>query len=128
VTVDRLDVDIGNVELVATFVLALAFVVTYAITVRWWVGRAGRNVMALMAVIVAVVGLSIVRIFWTNSASCTCTSAPAWFIWLRVSVFALVPIVIGWRLYLLVHVQFIEPRRTRVADDESRRLGGDALR
>lgn len=96
----RLPLLAGNVALIATFLMSLAFVVTYAFA-PWWLHQSGRNVMALMMAITLITGLSCLRLLYSDRE---------WFIILRVAVLGTVPIIIAWRLWMLVRVQFIRPR------------------
>jgi hypothetical protein len=95
---------VGNVLLAASGLFATAFVVLYSVTARWWRSPMGRNVMSLMFVIGAVLDLSVIRIFVPGSVDLL------WFNILRLVVFAFVPVVLGWRLWLLIKVQVLRRR------------------
>jgi hypothetical protein len=98
---------VGNVLLLLSALLATGFVVLYLFVARWWASEAGRHLMAFNTVIAAVLWLSVIRVFVPGSAEL------AWFAWLRVGVFAFVPVVLGWRLWMLVRVQILDRRRER---------------
>jgi hypothetical protein len=87
---------IGNALIIASAVLALAFVVLYAAAAGWWRSEGGRNVMALMGSIAAVLALATVKILVGDAW---------WFVWLRLAVFAAVPAALGWRLSMLWRAQ-----------------------
>lgn len=93
---------VGNVALIASTVLAIAFVALYASTARWWETESGRNVMAFMAVVAVQLTLSVVRIFSLVRGE--------WFLWLRLGTFVFVPVVLAWRLWMLVRVQILDNR------------------
>jgi hypothetical protein len=94
---------VGNVELVIFAALVGAFVVVYGATTRWWEGHAGANMMAFMFILALVSALGVVHILLDDGDA-------RWFLWLRVGVFALAPVVAGWRLWLLIRTQVLTPR------------------
>lgn len=96
---------IANVLLFVSALFATTFVVVYWVTAPWWRSEMGINIFALMAVIAAVLDLSVIRV-WVPIPPDT-----PWFALLRLVVFALVPIVLGWRLLLLLRVQIRHRRR-----------------
>jgi hypothetical protein len=104
---------LGSVLLVVCAAEATAFVVLYAITARWWTSEFGRHVMALMFVLMLVLDLSVVRVYAGVSLEVP------WFAALRLIVFALVPIVLGQRLWLLWKVQVRDRRRSGVDRGDS---------
>jgi hypothetical protein len=73
--------------------------VVYQITARWWEREDGRHVMSFMFVIAAVLVLSVIRVYVPGSADLL------WFNVLRLVVFAFVPVVLGWRLVMLLRAQ-----------------------
>ncbi len=103
--------DIGNVLLMLTAALAGAIVLVYA-TTRWWETAAGRNVMAFMACVAAVTGLHVLRLWYVGGLV---------FLWLRVAVFALVPLVLAWRLWMLIRAQFLDTSWTDEKEDDDAR-------
>lgn len=88
---------IGNALAIVTALIAWLFVLAYHLSSPWWASEAGRNIMALVGVIAAVLTLAVVRIAGVDSA---------WFQALRTGVFAATPIVLGHRLWMLWRVQF----------------------
>lgn len=98
---------LGNGLILLSAVFATSFVVLYWVTAPWWRSPMGRNVQALMFVIALVLDLSVVRIFVPGSVDLL------WFNILRLIVFAFVPVVLGWRLWLLWRVQVLDRRRDR---------------
>lgn len=92
---------LGNILLFISALIATAFVLLYAVSARWWQSEEGRHLMSFNAVISAVLWLSVIRV-WVPIPPDT-----PWFAVLRLVVFGLVPIVLGWRLYLLVKVQIL---------------------
>ncbi len=78
---------------------ALLFIVLYHRLAAWWKSEAGRHVMSFMAIIAAVLVLSSLRALLGASLD------TPWFQWLRVAVFVGVPVVIGWRIRLLIRAQ-----------------------
>lgn len=86
----------SNTLIIVSAVEAAVFVVLYHWSARWWESDAGRHVMAFMAVIAGVLGLSVLRIFLGDSTP---------FRIVRLAVFAGVPVVLGQRLWLLRRAQ-----------------------
>jgi len=98
---------LGNLLLLLSALLATGFVVVYWITAPWWRTAMGRNVFSLMAVIAAVLDLSVIRVFLPVTADVL------WFGILRLIVFAFVPVVLALRLWLLIKIQIRDRRRER---------------
>ena len=98
---------VGNLLVLLSAIEASGFVVVYWATAPWWRSPMGRNVMSLMFVIALVLDLSVVRIFVPGAVDLL------WFNILRLVVFALVPVVLGMRLWLLVKVQVMDRRQER---------------
>jgi hypothetical protein len=93
----------ANAAVVATFLGALAFVVTYAWSTRgaWRDSPVGLNVMTLMAVILAVSSLAVAAIIWGND-------------WpyrdaIRTVAWSAIAGCIWWRLAILWRVQHRRP-------------------
>jgi len=84
---------IGSVLVIVSALLALACVVSQALLARWWETSAGRHVMAFQAVLAAVLCLWTLRL-WVPDA--------AWLVVLRFVAFAGVPVVLGWRLHIIL--------------------------
>lgn len=98
---------IGSVLVVVSAILALACVVTQAILARWWETAAGRHVMAFQAVLAAVLALWTLRL-WVPDAP--------WLVGLRFGAFAGVPVVLGWRLLIIVRT-WHSKRREHIGGD-----------
>jgi hypothetical protein len=109
---------VGNVLLLLSALLATGFVVLYLFVARWWASEAGRHLMAFNTVIAVVLWLSVIRVFVPGSANV------AWFAWLRTGVFAFVPVVLGWRLWMLVRVQVLDRRYERRGYTKPSKRGG----
>jgi hypothetical protein len=99
---------VGNLALFAIFLVSIAFVVVYAF-VPWWVHGSGRNVMALMASLSLFTGLAVVRIFFGDTS---------WFLWLRLMVLCTIPIILGWRLWMLIRVQYLRARSPELSQND----------
>lgn len=84
---------IGSVLVVVSALLALACVMSQALLARWWETPAGRHVMAFQAVLASVLGLWTLRL-WVPDAG--------WLVVLRFAAFAGVPVVLGWRLLIIL--------------------------
>lgn len=84
---------VGSVFLIVTALIAVACVVAQALLARWWETSAGRHVMAFQGVLAAVLTLGALRA-WLPDAQ--------WLIVLRFAAFAGVPIVLGWRLAIIL--------------------------
>lgn len=85
---------VGNVLIFVSTAEVLAFLVLYHLSTGgdWRHSATGRHLMAYSAAIAAVLVLSTVRIVAGDSP---------WFQSLRTIVFAGIPVVFGWRLWLL---------------------------
>lgn len=88
---------VGNVLTTLTCLIGAAFVLLYHLRAQWWPrwNRMGQNLMAYGAVLVAVTFLSVIR--WIGGAS---LDTP-WFAVVRLTVFAMVPITIMWRIVIM---------------------------
>jgi hypothetical protein len=98
---------IGNALILVTTVLAWVFCILYHFLAPWWRSEMGRNVMVYGLVVAAVLSLSVVRF-----ASDAVVETP-WFAVLRLAVFAGVPVVIAWRIAILIRVQLRNPKGRR---------------
>jgi xanthosine utilization system XapX-like protein len=101
---------IGNVLVWISGIEALAFVVLYWITSPWWRTPAGRSIMGLLGVLAGILLLSMLRQVVGGDT--------LWFAWLRVAVFACLPIEIARRTLLLIRLQ-LRSRRARGERDEA---------
>jgi predicted TIM-barrel fold metal-dependent hydrolase len=89
----------ANAAVIATFAGALTFVALYAWRTRgaWRVTSVGRNVMALMSVILVVSALAVAAIIWgTDWPHRNAVRFVAW---------SLVAVCIWWRVVILWRVQ-----------------------
>ncbi|GAA2860228.1 hypothetical protein [Nonomuraea rubra] len=84
---------IGSVLLIVTSLLALACVAAQALLARWWETPGGRHVMAFQSVLAAVLALWALRV-WIPDSDLIRT--------LRSIAFAGVPVVLGWRLLIIL--------------------------
>lgn len=88
-----------NAAIVATFIGALVFVASYAWRTRgaWRDSAVGRNVMALMSVIVVVSALAVAAIIWgTEWPHRNVVRFVAW---------SLVAVCVWWRVFILWRIQ-----------------------
>lgn len=83
----------GNVLLVVTALLALACVASQALLARWWETPAGRHVMAFQSALAAVLTLWGLRVWFPDNEIIRL---------LRSIAFAGLPVVIGWRLTIII--------------------------
>lgn len=93
----------GNALLHLTTAEAWLFIVLYHLSAPWWRTEAGRHVMAFMGALAAVLTLSSLRLLTGPPAQ---PAAVTWFTWLRIIVFATIPVVVGWRLWMLWRAQY----------------------
>lgn len=84
---------IGNVLLIVTALLALACVASQALLARWWETPGGRHVMAFQSVLAAVLCLWALRVWVPDSP---------FVLLLRFAAFACLPLVLGWRLAIIL--------------------------
>jgi hypothetical protein len=84
---------VGSALLVLTALLALACVVAQALLARWWSTAAGRHVMAFQSVLAAISGLWALRVWFPDAA---------WLLVARLIAFALLPVVLAWRLTIII--------------------------
>jgi predicted TIM-barrel fold metal-dependent hydrolase len=88
-----------NAAIIATFAGALVFVASYAWRTRgaWWGTAVGRNVMALMSVILIVSALAVASIIWgTDWPHRNVIRFVAW---------SLVAVCVWWRVVILWRIQ-----------------------
>ncbi|MET8985814.1 hypothetical protein ABZW49_10235 [Nonomuraea wenchangensis] len=84
---------VGNLLLIVTALLALACVAAQALLARWWETSAGRHVMAFQGVLAAVLGLWALRVWFPDNDAIRTARSIA---------FLGVPVVIGWRLAIIL--------------------------
>lgn len=105
----------GSVLVVVSAVLAWACVIAQALLARWWATAAGRHVFAFQAVLALCLGLWAVRLVWPEGD---------WFRLVRLAAFTGVPVVLAWRLQIIVQTW----RRGRRQRDKAERGSGDRIR
>lgn len=93
----RVAINISIIALYATFFASLAFVVVYAFS-KWWEHESGRNMMSFEVAITLVTGSSLSRLYFHDHV---------WYTWLRTAIFLPVPIILVWRLWMLIRVQYL---------------------
>ncbi|MCC5574463.1 hypothetical protein IMZ11_02255 [Microtetraspora sp. AC03309] len=93
---------IGSVLVVVTAVLADACALLYGLGFRWWTHRTGWHLLSFMTAIGIVATLGTVRLL---------TGEPSWYEVARLVAFSLVPMVVGWRLVILIRALPGERRR-----------------
>lgn len=101
---------IGSGLLFLTFAEAALFVTVYSVTAAWWRTPIGRHLAAFVAVLGLVLLLAGIRIIAGGET--------LWFAWLRLITFAALPVLLGQRIWLLVHAQVEERRRRRADGDD----------
>lgn len=99
---------LSNIALVGSLVGCVVFVFRYGFLSGWWKTGVGRNLLAFMAACMVLLGLSASRMVF-----------PGWFEahrdGLRLFSFALVFVVVWWRVVLLLKAQRRDaPKRDRL--------------
>ncbi|MBO3751519.1 hypothetical protein J5X84_36065 [Streptosporangiaceae bacterium NEAU-GS5] len=97
---------VGSLLIHLSMLPAVAFVVIYAVLVRWRQTRLGPFVLALTSTLAAVLLLTSIGQFAFRMAP--------WFLILRLVVFAAVPVVLYWQLWILIRTQ-VGVRRLRLS-------------
>jgi len=83
----------GSVLVVVSALLAVACVVAQAVLARWWQTSSGRHVFAFQSVLAACLGLWAARLAIPDGD---------WFEVARIVAFAGVPVVLAWRLQIII--------------------------
>lgn len=91
---------IGTALIVVSALLAFACVTMHSLLARWWRTPAGRHAFSFEAV------LALCLCLW---ASRLVVPEGDWFLLLRLAAFALVPVILAWRLVIIIQTW----RRTR---------------
>lgn len=99
---------ISDALIIWTFLASAGFVILYHVTAKWWGNAFGKSLMTYQIAMTMVLGLSIVRIILGG------TEHPI-FMYLRLAVFAVVPLALTWRIVVLVRLQ----RKEKGRDDGS---------
>nr|WP_062336213.1 hypothetical protein [Herbidospora sakaeratensis] len=84
---------IGSVEVVISALLATAVVIVHHVLARWWETAAGRHVFTFEAVLAACLDLWAIRLLFPDGD---------WFLIPRLVAFTGVPIVLAWRIQVLL--------------------------
>lgn len=84
---------IGSTLLIVSTLLAVACVAAQALLARWWESGAGRHVMAFQGVLATLLTLWTLRVWIPDSALV---------LGLRFAAFAGLPVVLGWRLAIII--------------------------
>lgn len=88
---------IGNGLVIYTFMISLAFCVAYHFAARWWETEFGRSLMIYQVAMTLVLGLTLPRLLVGGDNLI--------FQYVRIAVFAVVPLALTWRLIVLIKVQ-----------------------
>lgn len=96
----RLIVDLTIDETMVAFFAALGFILLYTIVAPWWKSALGWSIVALDGSIALTLLPSVIH-HWAGVST---ADAPV-FAWFTVGAFALVPMVIAWRAWILVRLQ-----------------------
>lgn len=84
---------IGSAFLIVSTLLAVACVAAQALLARWWESAAGRHVMAFQGVLAVLLSLWTLRVWIPDNG---------FVLGLRFTAFAGLPVVLGWRLAIIV--------------------------
>lgn len=98
---------IGAVEIVISAALITLGLVVFTALAKWWRSEGGWHVFCFMLSIGAVLDLSAARVVAGAGLDVP------WFVWLRVAVFTTMPVVIAWRVWIIIWAQVILPVRER---------------
>jgi hypothetical protein len=84
---------VGSAFLFVTTLLAWACVLAQALLARWWETSAGRHVMSFQGVLAVLLGLWTLRVWFPDAG---------WLLVARLAAFALLPVVLAWRLAIIL--------------------------
>lgn len=96
---------LGTICIVASAVLANAFVITYQIISPWRDSDMGRHIMNFGLVIALILDLWITRLFFGEGQE--------WFNWIRLAAFAGLPYVLFRQIRMLIKVQILDRRKEK---------------
>jgi hypothetical protein len=102
----------GSVLVVVTALIAIACVVAQALLARWWETPGGRHVFAFQSVLAACLSLWAIRLLFPGGD---------WFLIPRLVAFALVPLVLAWRLRIIIQTWRRARRLRQETHDEEDR-------
>ncbi|MEV4173970.1 hypothetical protein [Nonomuraea sp. NPDC049709] len=103
---------VGSVLITISALLALAVVVAHQMLARWWRTPAGRHAWTFEAVLALSLTLWAVRLAVPEGD---------WFLAARLVAFAGVPVVLGWRLVVIVQTWRRSRRRRKEQRGETER-------
>lgn len=83
----------GTALIMLAAVLSVGVVVVHQLLARWWRNAAGRHVFTHEAVLALVLSLWALRLAVPEGD---------WFLLVRLAAFALVPVVLAWRLVIII--------------------------
>lgn len=107
---------LGTIGVYASAAIATAGFVAFASLARFWRSRGGWHVFWYMLVIAWALDAIVVRYLLGD--------AP-WFAWFRAATFAIgMPLVLGWRLWIILDLQLLRLWRRAVAYRGGRQQGG----
>jgi ABC-type multidrug transport system permease subunit len=78
--------------------IAVLTIVLYQIVADWWKTVEGRHVMSYMACLAVLLCFSVYESY---------VIPPKWFLWVHLALFTTLPMVLGWRFWLLVQYQIV---------------------
>lgn len=100
----------GDIAICTAFVLAVAFIVSYALLAAWWRSEWGQLLMAIAAMLAMSLGW-VAGSIWFRAAN---PNNPMF----RFLIFATITCVLGWMLSLMLRTQL---RRPKPAEQEAKR-------
>jgi hypothetical protein len=111
---------------VVAFCTTVAFIVLYSIVAKWWENTLGRCIVALDASVALTLLPSVVH-HWLGVSS----ADTPFFAWFSLVSFAAVPLVVAWRGWILLRIQFGHTPQVSDAErqgdvDELARYGREA--
>jgi hypothetical protein len=105
--------DLGTVGVYLSAALSSAGFVAFAALARFWRSRGGWHVFWYMLMVSWVLDLSVIHDLF---------GGPAWFAWLRAGTFVVgMPLVLGWRSWIVFDLQLLHRYRGVMAYREGRR-------
>lgn len=93
---------LGTVLILSSALLATACVVAQGLLARWWRTSAGRHTFAFMGVFALCLDLWALRIVVPDGS---------WFLAARLAAFTFVPVVLAWRLDIIIRTWQRERRK-----------------
>jgi len=94
---------LGTVGVFLSAALSTAGFAIFATTARFWHSRGGWHVFWFMLILAWVLDLAVIRTLFGDVP---------WFAWLRAGTFAVgMPLVLGWRSWIIFDLQFLRRHR-----------------